>query len=149
MAVRRFQQSPMLGHAALSHTVCRSSFSHQFFQIAIVFADRRGRAQPGRPRSALGSMVTSTYFYCSNCAIRFSIMRDSSKFSARRKNAGACSKARRGMNPINWLDAMLVPRRAASAAIAAYKLVERSLREIGQIHRTWAQSREADAGPSL
>ena len=131
VAVRRFQQSPMFGQAALSHTVWSFSVLHQLLQIAIIFADRRRGAQPRRPRRfGFNGNQHLLSFY----AIRVSKTRDSSKFSARRKNPGAISNARRGTNPINWS----IERRTQPRGFLANRGVDgdrAAFREIRQIHR--------------
>ena len=62
-------------------------------------------------------------------------MRDSSKFAARRKNAGRISNARRGMNPISSQDATRVPSRAASSSIRPYTWSSGVSAKFGEVHR--------------
>ncbi len=75
VAVRRFQQSPMLGQAALSHTVCRLRSCTRALQVGVVLAygarERAARRDEGygvRWRPARNSMVATGSSGAPGCA---------------------------------------------------------------------------------
>ena len=71
VAVLWFQHSPIFGHCADSHTVCRSKRARQLLQIVVVVAHGRARFQPLRLGPAPGRRHFDLYELRAGCHRNF------------------------------------------------------------------------------